>query len=794
MNIFKKGFLRSSAAIIFLLSVTAAFSQKAAHYYQKVTRQQHDSAVAEIKNDTLMPYLINKVNAYTLTVDRNTSYVRRKINLDHVSRELPDIEVSLKKLREWLAMTNTPWNLRGLNSVVILLKETSKKLTGYQANLNNYSQQLTQNNKDVKAIINDPILDYQLPDSTLESQLQDVRDEVFELDTLQQRALTKVNWMRNRTSIALLQANDILSDLAYETSTLKMAMWRKEDAYLFAASPTDYHKTLGTVMIEGLQRSYTIIGIYLSAQGRPAAFCLLFFVFTLAWNILNMRKIKKLENAASILDQVIFLRRSIFIASLFGLFVYSPFVFANPTMSYLHATELMRLITLGFLLGPFLSKQSKLYGALLSLLWVYYAVDDILLEPAFGERWCVFFAGLILAAICAKLISIRGPYFKGIPESPASKALLIFTLAQVVLSIAFNLFGRSSLAKIFGVSAMQCLLLGISLKIFCTIVLEAIYMQSEAFGDSRFSEFINFKELQHRFKRVLWILAVVLWVVSLIRNLTLYDSFITFMTDFFYRQRNIGSVNFTFESVAIFFLIIWISTVISRFVNFFFGHDAAKKPGKRSSLGSLLLIIRLGIWALGFLIAVAASGIPVDRLSIMIGALSVGIGFGLQNIVNNLVSGIIIAFEQPIKVGDQIEVGDNSGTVKEIGVRSSTIRSGDGANIVVPNGNLLSQNLINWTMQNRNKRVEFIIGISYLAKISKAKEIIQETLDKSENILHVPGPVIMVQTFAEKSIEIRIIFWVNDLTTAGTMRSSAMIEIFEALQQGGIELPLLPKS
>ena len=792
MNILKKGFLCSSAAIIFLLSVTAAFSQEAAPYHQKVTRQEHDSVVAEIKNDTIMPNLINKVHAYTLTIDRSNSYVRRKINLDHVSRELPDIEISLKKFRERLAMTNTPWNLRGLNSVVILLKETSKKLTGYQANLNNYSRQLAQNNKDVKAIINDPILDHQLPDSTLESQLQDVRDEVFELDTLQQRALTKVNWMRNRTSIALLQANDILSDLAYETSTLKMAMWGNEDVYLFAASTTDYNKTLGTVMIEGLQRSYTIIGIYLSAQGGPAAFCLLFFVFTLAWNILNMRKIKKLENAASILDQVIFLRRSIFIASLFGLFVYSPFVFANPTMSYLHATELLRLTTLGFLLAPFLSKQSKLYGVLLLLLWVYYALDDILLEPAFGERWCIFFAGLILAGICIKLISFKGPYFKGIAESSASKALLIFTLAQVVLSIAFNLSGRSSLAKIFGVSAIQCLLLGISLKIFCTIVLESIYMQSEAFQDSRFSEFINFKELQHRFKRVLWILAVALWVVSLIRNLTLYDSFIAFMTEFIYQQRNIGSVTFTFESVAIFFLIIWISTVVSNFVNFFFGHNTAKKSGKRSSLGSLLLIIRLGIWALGFLIAVAASGIPVDRLSIMIGALSVGIGFGLQNIVNNLVSGIIIAFEQPIKVGDQIEVGDNAGTVKAIGVRSSTIKSGDGANIIVPNGNLLSQNLINWTMQNRNKRVEFIIGISYIAKISKAKEIIQETLDKSEHILHVPVPVIMVQTFAEKSIEIRIIFWVTDLATAGTMRSSAMIEIFEALQQGGIELPGLP--
>ncbi len=94
------------------------------------------------------------------------------------------------------------------------------------------------------------------------------------------------------------------------------------------------------------------------------------------------------------------------------------------------------------------------------------------------------------------------------------------------------------------------------------------------------------------------------------------------------------------------------------------------------------------IWTAGFLIAVAAAGIPIDKISILIGALGVGIGFGLQNLVNNLVSGIIIAFERPIQIGDTIEVGGKTGTVQEIGVRSSQINNGEGANIIVPNGDL----------------------------------------------------------------------------------------------------------
>ena len=97
-------------------------------------------------------------------------------------------------------------------------------------------------------------------------------------------------------------------------------------------------------------------------------------------------------------------------------------------------------------------------------------------------------------------------------------------------------------------------------------------------------------------------------------------------------------------------------------------------------------------------------------------------------------------------------------------------------------------------MKRKNATMSELMMITKCGAFSlpKAKEIIKETLDKSEHILHDPSPVILVQTFAEKSIEIRTIFWVTDLATAGTMRSSAMIEIFEALQQGGIELPGLP--
>jgi small-conductance mechanosensitive channel len=332
-------------------------------------------------------------------------------------------------------------------------------------------------------------------------------------------------------------------------------------------------------------------------------------------------------------------------------------------------------------------------------------------------------------------------------------------------------------------------MLGISLKVLCTMVLEAIYLQSESFHESRFSEFINYKALQHRFLSILWVLSSLAWTVSLARSLTLYDAMLQFLGSFFTELRTIGSMVFTFRSVAVFILIIWLSSVISGVINFFFGNAKVNTSTKRGGLGSVMLLIRLSIWTLGFCIAVAAAGVPLSKLSLMLGALGIGIGFGLQNIVNNLVSGVILAFEQPIQVGDLIEVGGKLGVVKEIGVRSSKINNNCGADIIVPNGDLLSQHLINWTMQDRNKQVEFAISIPYLSDIRSVFALIKQTLRDNGKIMTEHPQSIAIEEFTDLCIKLRISFWVPDLTEAGAIKTAAMIEVYEQLRAEGVHFP-----
>jgi small-conductance mechanosensitive channel len=132
------------------------------------------------------------------------------------------------------------------------------------------------------------------------------------------------------------------------------------------------------------------------------------------------------------------------------------------------------------------------------------------------------------------------------------------------------------------------------------------------------------------------------------------------------------------------------------------------------------------------------------------------------------------------------------GVVKEIGVRSSKINNNEGADIIVPNGDLLSQHLINWTMQDRNKQVACMIGIPYNSDIQKVREIIRETLTGNEKIMPSPGPSVTVKQFGDRTIDLQISFWVFDLSDAGVIRSNAMIEMYEKLTAAGIQLPVNP--
>jgi small-conductance mechanosensitive channel len=274
------------------------------------------------------------------------------------------------------------------------------------------------------------------------------------------------------------------------------------------------------------------------------------------------------------------------------------------------------------------------------------------------------------------------------------------------------------------------------------------------------------------------------------RNFYFYQTLFEPLREVLTDTRTIGAFTFTYESIFIFFGILVLSGIISQVVSFL-ASDPAPGAGKSKSggLGSWMLLIRITIITIGVLLAFMFAGIPMDKFAIILGALSVGIGFGLQTLINNLVSGVIIAFEKPINVGDIVEITGQVGKMKSIGIRSSVVTTWDGADVIIPNGDLLNQHLINWTMGSTRRRYVLDLGVAYGTDLQKTIQLLLDLMHKDHRILKHPEPIVLVNEFAHSSVDMSLKFWVGHFSIGFDVKSDLILAIDVLFREHGIEIP-----
>ena len=221
-----------------------------------------------------------------------------------------------------------------------------------------------------------------------------------------------------------------------------------------------------------------------------------------------------------------------------------------------------------------------------------------------------------------------------------------------------------------------------------------------------------------------------------------------------------GSISISVGGVLEFFLTVWLAQLLSRFLRFVLQEDVYPRidlaPGLSYTASSLLNYI---ILALGFVVGLGLLGVEFAKVSILAGAFGVGIGFGLQSIVNNFVSGLILLFERPIHVGDTIEVGNLQGSVRRIGIRASVIRTGSGADIIVPNSQLVTDKVTNWTLSDRLRRVDLPIGVNYGADPKKVIEMLEDVGRAHPDVLSEPAPQAYFMSYGDSAINFELRVW-----------------------------------
>ena len=245
----------------------------------------------------------------------------------------------------------------------------------------------------------------------------------------------------------------------------------------------------------------------------------------------------------------------------------------------------------------------------------------------------------------------------------------------------------------------------------------------------------------------------------------------------------------TFGDFFAFFLVLWVSWIIARFVSFVLKEEVLPRLHMKQGVPfALTTFTRYAIIAIGFVAAVSVLGIPLDRVTIVLSALGVGIGFGLQNLVNNFVSGFVLLTERPIRLRDKVEIDDILGNVSSIGIRASTIRTFDGAEVIVPNGDLISGRVINWTLAARQQRVTIPLGVAYGTDPNRVLGILRKVAEANEKVFKNPAPLALFRGFGESSLdfELRIFMDPSDVLD---VPSAVHVAINETLKEAGIEIP-----
>ncbi|SCW37757.1 Mechanosensitive ion channel [Pseudomonas peli] len=291
-------------------------------------------------------------------------------------------------------------------------------------------------------------------------------------------------------------------------------------------------------------------------------------------------------------------------------------------------------------------------------------------------------------------------------------------------------------------------------------------------------------------RRALLLAAAVSWLLYSMDRFRVLLPVQAFVSQVLGYDVEVGELSISLGDVLVFALSVLITIAAARATKLILreqlqGHSRLPR-GVGNSIASLTYYALL---LLGFLLALSAAGFKVSQLTLLFGALGVGIGFGLQGLVSNFVSGLVLMFERPIQPGDVIEINGASGSVREIGLRATKIRTFDGADIVVPNGTLVANNLTNWTLQDRNRRIEVPIGVAYGSDPAQVIELLASVARAVPGVAAEPAPVVLLQEYGDSSLNFSVRAWAQDYDRWTTTRSELMVSMLQALAASNISIP-----
>ncbi|WP_305042916.1 mechanosensitive ion channel family protein, partial [Geoalkalibacter sp.] len=454
------------------------------------------------------------------------------------------------------------------------------------------------------------------------------------------------------------------------------------------------------------------------------------------------------------------------------------------------------------------------------ILWVLLAFSAAVLISALVrnplKRFTVYLlASVLVASMAFQLILLPAPLFRlffvlvALVGMPLGLILARSNIARHEGKVAaFSLGLRlgslvcllSFLAQLAGYSTLAAHLLDASIKsVFIGIfALMATRLGQGGIDFLREQPFLQKRVFVQRFgvevaQRLKTLLKMIVWVGAFYNFLSVwgfYDSFGEAWADLTGVGFTFGQVHLTLAMLMLSLLVIYLSIQASWVLRGVL--DTQIFPYSSLDRGvsdAIKKLLHYFLVFIGFLLAMSLAGIEMRNFAVLAGAFGIGIGFGLQNIVNNFVSGLILLFERPVKVGDTVVVSNEWGTVRKIGLRSTLIETFDNSEVIVPNSQLIAEKVTNWTLTTTRARVILPVGVAYGSNVDRVMEILQEAGEKHSLVLEEPAPSAIFIGFGDSSLDFELRCYIGDVSKRLSVRSDLGRYVDRRFREENIEIP-----
>jgi len=610
--------------------------------------------------------------------------------------------------------------------------------------------------------------------------------EVHPVDSALKQANGNIQTLLNKVNLEVFKLQSSLEEIELYQRQMADNTFKREFDNIWGT--VGYYRPFDQILSQAKAKGILTLSFYVQNNSGKLVVMLLLAITSFIY----LRSLKSIYIENKLLDssfegQLVLryplLSAVIIIVNLF------QFVFFSPPFILSVIFWTTGCVCLTILFKKFITRYWTNVWLIMVSLFIIAVLDNLILQATRAERWFMLLTSIsgVIAGVVVLL--------KGRTNELREKWIVIsigFMAVLEVFSALANILGRYNLSKALLIAGFLNVIVAILFLWTVRLINEGLFLAFNVYTrQDRKLFYLNFDKVGKKAPSLFYVLLIAGWVVLFGRNFAGFEFIAKPLREFFSRERTLGDYTFSINTLVLFIVIMGVSVIISKIVSYFASdkHLPSDKDVKRG-VGSWLLLIRITILSIGLFLAIAAAGIPMDRITIVLGALGVGIGFGLQTLVNNLVSGLIIAFEKPVNVGDVVDVDGQGGTMKSIGFRSSVIATWDGADVVMPNGDLLNSHLTNWSLGGNRKRMSILIGVAYNSDLGKTKQILNEILNADDRISkHKGPPVVQYEQFNNSAIEIKIYFWPKDIKDAFATRSDIIMAITTAFRVNGIVMP-----